>query len=116
LLDNGRLQDGEPYLAGTAPRPVARLSPATAAEIGVAEGGDVAVSTHAGRITLPVVLDDLPDRVVWIPTDSQSSTVHASLRATAGAVVNIVRVSDVATSGSAGSTGAATATATGGGA
>jgi NADH-quinone oxidoreductase subunit G len=93
LLDNGRLQDGEPYLAGTAPRPVARLSPATAAEIGVAEGGDVAVSTAAGRITLPVVLDELPDRVVWIPTDSQSSTVHASLRTTAGAVVTITRVS-----------------------
>jgi NADH-quinone oxidoreductase subunit G len=113
LLDNGRLQDGEPYLAGTAPRPVARLSPATAAEIGVAEGGDVAVSTGAGRITLPVLLDELPDRVVWIPTDSQSSTVHASLRTTAGAVVGITRVSDVAT-GTTGTTATATATATGG--
>ena len=30
LLDNGRLQDGEPHLAGTAHRPVARLSAATA--------------------------------------------------------------------------------------
>ena len=80
LLDNGRLQDGEPYLAGTATRPVARLSAATAAEIGVAEGADVVVSTAAGRITLPVVIDELPDRVVWLPTDSQSSTVHESLR------------------------------------
>ena len=30
LLDNGRLQDGEPYLAGTARPVVARVSPATA--------------------------------------------------------------------------------------
>ncbi len=30
LLDAGRLQDGEPYLAGTARRPVVRLSPVTA--------------------------------------------------------------------------------------
>jgi NADH-quinone oxidoreductase subunit G len=91
LLDNGRLQDGEPYLAGTATRPVARLSAATAAEIGVAEGGDVVVSTAAGQITVPVVVDELPDRVVWLPTDSQSCTVHESLRVTAGAIVGIAR-------------------------
>jgi NADH-quinone oxidoreductase subunit G len=96
LLDNGRLQDGEPFLAGTATRPVARLSAATAAEIGVADGADVVVSTNAGQITLPVVIDELPDRVVWLPTDSQSSTVHESLRVTAGAVVGIARVSNVA--------------------
>ena len=33
LLDAGRLQDGEPHLAGTARPPVVRLSAATAAEI-----------------------------------------------------------------------------------
>ena len=38
LLDAGRLQDGEPYLAGTARTPVVRLSAATAAEIGAADG------------------------------------------------------------------------------
>jgi NADH-quinone oxidoreductase subunit G len=97
LLDNGRLQDGEPYLAGTATRPVARLSAATAAEVGVADGDDLVVSTAAGRITLPAVIDELPDRVVWLPTDSQSSTVHESLRVTAGAVVGIARVSNAAT-------------------
>ncbi len=83
LLDNGRLQDGEPYLAGTATRPVARLSAATAAEVGVADGAGLVVSTAAGRITLPVVIDELPDFVVWLPTNSQSSTV---LREPAGRV------------------------------
>ncbi len=38
LLDAGRMQDGEPYLAGTARAPVVRLSATTAAEIGAAEG------------------------------------------------------------------------------
>jgi NADH-quinone oxidoreductase subunit G len=91
LLDNGRLQDGEPFLAGTATRPMARLSAATAAEIGVAEGADVVVSTGAGQITLPVVVEEMPDRVVWLPTDSQSCTVHESLQVGAGAVVQIAR-------------------------
>ena len=48
LLDAGRLQDGEPHLAGTARPPVARLSAATAAEIGAADGDPVTVSTDRG--------------------------------------------------------------------
>src|SRR5699024_1322875 len=48
LLDSGRMQDGEPHLAGTARAPVARLSSATAQEIGVAEGEPVTVSTDRG--------------------------------------------------------------------
>ena len=49
LLDEGRLQDGEPYLAGTRHVPVARMSLATAVEIGAADGGPVTVSTDPGR-------------------------------------------------------------------
>ncbi len=45
LLDDGRLQDGEPHLAGTAHNPVVRLSADTAAEIGAADGDAVTVST-----------------------------------------------------------------------
>ena len=41
LLDAGRMQDGEPNLAGTARAAVARLSAATAAEAGTAAGGKV---------------------------------------------------------------------------
>ena len=49
LLDAGRMQDGEPFLAGTA-RPVcARLSAATAREIGVADGDKITISDRAGR-------------------------------------------------------------------
>src|SRR5690606_12156425 len=38
MLDSGRGQDGEPHMAATAPKPVARISAATASEIGVTEG------------------------------------------------------------------------------
>jgi NADH-quinone oxidoreductase subunit G len=91
LLDAGRLQDGEPYLAGTARPPVARLSAATAGEIGCAEGELVTVSSERGAITLPLALTEMPDRVVWLPLNSVGSGVHQQLGVTAGAVVSIGR-------------------------
>jgi NADH-quinone oxidoreductase subunit G len=89
LLDSGRLQDGEPHLAGTARPPVVRLCASTAAEIGVAEGDPVTVSTASGAITLPLVISDLPDRVAWLPLNSGASAVHERLGVTSGAVVTI---------------------------
>jgi NADH-quinone oxidoreductase subunit G len=83
------LQDGEPYLAGTARRAVARLSAATAAEAGVPDGGRVRVSTDAGSIDLPAVVTDLPDRVVWLPVNSAGSAVRGALGAVAGSVVRV---------------------------
>src|SRR6195256_2488053 len=64
LLDAGRLQDGEPYLAGTAHPAVARLSATTAGEIGAAEGDLVTVSTDRGEITLPLAVTEMADRVL----------------------------------------------------
>jgi NADH-quinone oxidoreductase subunit G len=89
LLDNGRLQDGEPHLAGTAHRPVVRLSAATAAEIGAADGDPARVSTEAGSVALPLEVTDMSDRVVWVPMNSATSAVHQKLRVTVGAVVTI---------------------------
>ncbi|MGW5339109.1 NADH-quinone oxidoreductase subunit G [Rhodococcus pyridinivorans] len=97
LLDAGRLQDDEPHLAGTAHEPVARLSAATVAEIGAAEHHSLTVSTERGSITLPLVVDDLPDRVVWLPTASPGSMVHVDLGVTAG---DVVRIRAAATTGS----------------
>jgi NADH-quinone oxidoreductase subunit G len=91
LLDAGRLQDGEPYLAGTAHPPVARLSTATAGEIGAAEGDLVSVSTDRGEITLPLAITEMPDRIVWLPLNSAGSSVHQQLAVTTGAVVSIGR-------------------------
>jgi NADH-quinone oxidoreductase subunit G len=91
LLDAGRLQDGEPHLAGTARPPVVRLSPATATEIGAAEGDSVAVRSDRGEITLPLAITEMPDRVVWLPMNSPGSAVHQQLGTTIGAVVSIGR-------------------------
>ncbi len=89
LLDEGRLQDGEPYLAGTARAPVLRLSADTAAEINAADGDAVTVSTSRGSITLPLTITDMPDRVVWLPLNSPGSAVHRELGVTVGSVVQI---------------------------
>jgi NADH-quinone oxidoreductase subunit G len=91
LLDAGRLQDGEPYLAGTARPVVVRLSAATAAGIGSADGDVVTVSTGRGEISLPLVITEMPDGVVWLPLNSPGSAVHEQLGVTVGAVVRIDR-------------------------
>jgi NADH-quinone oxidoreductase subunit G len=91
LLDSGRLQDGEPSLAGTARVPVVRLSASTAAEIGVADGELVTVATNRGEITLPLETTDMDDRVVWLPLNSPGCAVHQQLGVITGAVVSIGR-------------------------
>jgi NADH-quinone oxidoreductase subunit G len=91
LLDSGRMQDGERYLAATARTPVARLSATTAAEIGAAEGDSVTVATNRGEVILPLDITDMDDRVVWLPMNSPGSAVHSQLGVTAGAVVSIGR-------------------------
>ncbi|MDY6996593.1 MAG: molybdopterin dinucleotide binding domain-containing protein, partial [Actinomycetota bacterium] len=91
LLDAGRLQDGEPHLAGTARAPVARLSAATAAEIGVDDGDPVTVRTDRGAVTLPLEVTDMDDRVVWLPLNSPGCAVHPALGVTVGQLVSIGR-------------------------
>ncbi|WP_242453621.1 NADH-quinone oxidoreductase subunit G [Mycolicibacterium sp. P9-64] len=91
LLDGGRMQDGEPHLAGTARPAVSRLSATTAAEIGADDGDAVTVATDCGTVTLPVSITEMPDRVVWLPLNSSGSAVHAQLAVSVGAVVQIRR-------------------------
>ena len=89
LLDEGRLQDGEPHLAGTARTPVVRLSAETADAIGAADGDQVTVSTARGEITLPLTINEMPEHVVWLPLNSPGSAVHRQLGVTPGAFVKI---------------------------
>jgi NADH-quinone oxidoreductase subunit G len=89
LLDGGRLQSGEPFLAGTAKRPVARISAGTAAAVGVQDGADLTVSTDAGSLTLPAVVTDMPDHVVWLPTNPVGLGVRDALHADAGDLVRL---------------------------
>ncbi|WP_246002725.1 NADH-quinone oxidoreductase subunit G [Nocardia tenerifensis] len=89
LLDLGRLQDGEPNLAGIARTPTVRLSPTTAAEIGAVAGDPVTVSTDRGAVTLPLEITDLPDRVVWLPQHSPGSSITEQLATQPGGLVAI---------------------------
>jgi len=89
LLDAGRLQDGEPHLAGTAHPPLARLSAATAAEIGADLADSITVSTRHGSITAPLAVTAMPDRVVWLPMNSAGSAIHYQLHAQPGDIVSI---------------------------
>jgi len=89
LLDDGSLQDGEPFLAGTAKRPRLHLSATTAAEIGATQGALVTVSSERGSLTLPLVVADLPDRVVWVPMRTPDAAVRRDLAVLPGAVVRL---------------------------
>ncbi len=89
LLDAGRLQDGEPYLAGTAHPAVARLSAATATAIGAADGEPLTVFNDRGSVCLPLAVTEMPDRVVWLPLNSPGAAVHRDLGVSVGAVVGI---------------------------
>ncbi|MGH3725762.1 MAG: NADH-quinone oxidoreductase subunit G [Mycobacterium sp.] len=93
LLDKGRLQDGEQFLAGTAHTAQVRLSEATANEIGAVEGQSVTVRSMSesirGSITLPLRITEMPDRVVWVPMRSAGSEVHQQLGPALGQVVRI---------------------------
>jgi NADH-quinone oxidoreductase subunit G len=89
LLDAGRMQDGEPNLAGTARQAVAKMSAATAAEAGAGDGDKVTVATDRGAITVPVQIADMPDRVVWLPTNSAGCAVRGTLGVGHGSLVTV---------------------------
>ncbi|MFH9468223.1 NADH-quinone oxidoreductase subunit G [Streptomyces clavifer] len=89
LLDRGRLQEGDEALAGTRHASVARLSATTAAETGVKDGDLLAVTGPAGTTELPLVVTDMPDRVVWVPLNSVGRGVPADTGAVPGALVRI---------------------------
>ncbi|WP_208928725.1 molybdopterin-dependent oxidoreductase, partial [Streptomyces rapamycinicus] len=89
LLDQGRLQDGDPALAGTRHAAVARLSAATAGEAGVEDGQLVRVTGPAGSVQLPLSVTAMPDRVVWLPLASVGGGVQRDLGARPGDVVTI---------------------------
>jgi NADH-quinone oxidoreductase subunit G len=95
LLDSGRMQDGEPALAGTARPVVARMSAATAAEAGVADGDKVTIATDRGSVTVSVDVVPMADQVVWLPAaglpGQRSTTLRAELGAGHGSTVTLRR-------------------------
>jgi NADH-quinone oxidoreductase subunit G len=89
LLDVGTLQRDEPELAGTARRPVARLGKDAARRLGLADGDRVTVTGERGAITLPVLVTEMPDHVVWLPMRSPGSEIRNELGTGPGGVVGL---------------------------
>ncbi|MFI7022900.1 NADH-quinone oxidoreductase subunit G [Micromonospora sp. NPDC049900] len=89
LLDLGSLIDGDEHLGGTARPPVVRLGKSSAEALGIADGDPVTVGTDRGALTLPAAITEMPDGVVWLPTNSPGATVRRSLGATSGSVVRV---------------------------
>ena len=90
MLDKGSLQDGEPFLAGTAKAPRAAISPLTAQTHGIVAEDLVTVSADGVRVTLPVEIRAMVDHVVWLPTHSESCDIR-SLAGRAGAIVSLTK-------------------------
>jgi NADH-quinone oxidoreductase subunit G len=84
LLDGSRAEDGEANLVGTRRPVAARLSPATAARLGLADGALVTVSGPAGAVTVPLTVTDMVDDVVWLPGRIAGSSLASSLGVGAG--------------------------------
>jgi NADH-quinone oxidoreductase subunit G len=91
LIDDARAIDGEPHLAATARRPVAVLSEATLARLGVGPNDRVKVSTNVGSVTVPVLVGDIGDDIVWLPANNGGVSLHRDLRAWAGSIVRVER-------------------------
>ena len=110
LIDDGRLLDGDPYLAATARRVVARLSPGTVSTLGLLDGDEVLLRTSVGALALPYEVADLPDSVVWAPQSSGGAPLSQVLGAGAGSVVSVeARRAPRAATGASPSTGQGTA-------
>jgi NADH-quinone oxidoreductase subunit G len=77
LLDDGRMQDGDEYLAATARKPVVRVTRSILDGLGVREGDAVTLSGPRGSVTLPVALgDELVEGVVWAPASAPGASVR----------------------------------------
>jgi NADH-quinone oxidoreductase subunit G len=89
LIDDGRMLDGEEFLQATGRRPVALVSAATLARLGVLEGNQVTITGPRGSVDLPVAVADLPDGVAWAPTSSGGMHMSRDLGVGAGSVVRL---------------------------
>ena len=52
----------------------------------MSDGDLVKISSALGSLTLPVVVDQIADNLVWVPRNSEGSQVIANLGFTSGSV------------------------------
>ncbi|WP_327662053.1 MULTISPECIES: NADH-quinone oxidoreductase subunit G [unclassified Streptomyces] len=89
LLDQGRLQEGDDALAGTRHAAHARVSATTATEAGVKDGDVLTVTGALGSVAFPLQVTEMPDRVVWLPLNSEGGGVASDTGAVPGDLVKI---------------------------
>jgi NADH-quinone oxidoreductase subunit G len=86
MVDDGSMLDGDDYLKATGRAAVALVSPATARSLGLAAGASVTLTGERGSVVLPVGVADLPDGVVWAPTNTGGVNLNRDLGAAGSAV------------------------------
>jgi len=91
LLDLGTLQKDDENLAGTARPIVAVISPKRAQAMGVTDGDLLKISTSAGVVTLPALVEDIHDDAIWAPRNSGGSQLLATLNVAHFAAVTVVK-------------------------
>ena len=62
-----------------------------AGALGAVDGDPITVSTDRGSLTLPLVVADLPDGVVWVPTRTAGAAVRTDLAAQHGDAVSVTK-------------------------
>ncbi len=87
LVDNGTLQQGEPYLAATGRAALALVSAATAEALG--NPAEVTVSGPRGTVTVPLEVGQVLDGTVVLPLNSPGCATLRDLGAGHGAVVEV---------------------------
>ncbi len=91
LLDRGSLQDGEPFLAGTAPTAGGPRLEGDRRGAGRRRGRLVTVRAGEQAVTAPVIVDEMADHVIWLPTNSTGCDLRAAFAGAPGALVSVTK-------------------------
>jgi len=89
LIDDARMLDGDEALRATARDPIALASATTLTGLGVTPGEPVTISNGDRWVKFLATVGDLPEGVVWAPSNSAGVSLLRDLGAGAGSVVRL---------------------------
>ncbi|MEO6473031.1 MAG: NADH-quinone oxidoreductase subunit G [Aeromicrobium sp.] len=89
MIDDGVGQDGQELYRHTARPAVIRASAATLKKAGAGAGDTVTLATSTGEVSFFAEVADLPEGVVWAPSNSAGQSLRVSLGAGYGDVVSL---------------------------
>ncbi|MBP6524409.1 MAG: hypothetical protein KA249_03220, partial [Dermatophilaceae bacterium] len=64
---------------------------ATAADLGVVDGDHLTVRAGDQSVTAPVLVSEMADHVVWLPTNSAGCDLRGALEGAPGALVSVTK-------------------------